>query len=106
MRKFALVFALGAASLFGATAVSAADTKANTTPVANVANETAQAVDMSSHRRHWRRWHHRRHVWGGPYYRSYGYYPYYNSYSYYRPAPVLSFSIGGGPRFHHHRHWW
>jgi hypothetical protein len=102
MKTLALSLAIGAATFVGATAVNAAPAQTQTqTPIASHSDSAVQATDMSSHRRHWRRWH-RHHHWGyRPYYRSYGYYqrPYYN------PGPAISFGFGGGPRWHH-RHYW
>lgn len=102
MKRLALSLAVGAAALLGASAVNAAPAqKQAQAPTASHSDSTVQATDMSSHRRHWRRHHHRH--WGHyrPYYRSYGYYqrPYYN------PGPAFSFSFGGGPRFHRHHYW-
>lgn len=103
MKKLALAFALGAATLFTGTAVNAADTAAKPDHAigATATADASQATEVSSrHRRHWRHRHwHRYHYGYRPYYRSYGYYP-----GYYAPAPVISF--GFGPRFHHRRHWW
>ena len=105
MQKFALSLAVGAAALLGASAVNAAPAqKQAQAPIASHSDTAVQDTDMSSHRRHWRRWH-RHHHWGHyhrPYYRSYGYYrPHY-----YNPGPSVSFSFGGGPRFHHRHHYW
>jgi hypothetical protein len=113
MNKLALTFAIGAATLLGASAVNAAPAQKQTQAPAAHSDTATQATDMSSrhrrwhHRHHHHRWHHRHHRhWGyAPYPRSYGYYP-----SYYRPAPVISFGFGGfgGGRHwghHHHRHW-
>ena len=108
MRKLALALAIGAASILGASAVSAAPVKKQTqAPAASHSDSAKQDTDMSSHRRHWRHrhWHHR-HSYYRPYYRSYGYYP-----RYYQPAPVISFGFGGGPRYgwgghrRHFHHW-
>jgi hypothetical protein len=103
MKKLALSLAVGAAALLGASAVNAAPAqKQAQAPIASDTGTTVQDTDMSSHRRHWRRHHHRH--WGHyrPYHRSYGYYqrPYYN------PGPAIGFSFGGGPRFHHRHHYW
>jgi hypothetical protein len=103
MQKFALSLAVGAAALLGASAVNAAPAQKQThAPIASHSDTAVQDTDMSSHRRHWRRWH-RHHHWGHyhrPYYRSYGYYrPHY-----YNPGPSVSFSFGGGPRYHHRHH--
>lgn len=100
MNKIALTLAVGALALCGVPAAQAASAQTQA-PIVADANPTVQNADMSSHRR---RWHRHRHVRIYPrYYRSYGYYrdPYY-----YRPAPVLrfGFGVGGGPRFHGHRH--
>jgi len=111
MRRLALSFAIGAAAVLGASTVNAAPAQEQTkAPVASHSDSANKATDMSSRYRHWRhrhyhhRWH--RHGYYRPYYRSYGYYP-----GYYRPAPVISFGFGGGPRYgwgghhHHWRHW-
>ena len=101
MKTLALSLAIGAATFVSATAVSAAPAQTKTqAPIASHSDSAVQGTDMSSHRRHWRRWH--GHHWGyRPYYRSYGYYPR----PYYNPGPAVSFSFGGGPRWHHGHHW-
>jgi hypothetical protein len=111
MKKLALSLAVGAAALLGASAVNAAPAqKQAQAPIASHSDSAVQDTDMSSHR--WRRWHRHHHHYGyyRPYYRSYGYYrpyrPYYRSYGYYRPGPGITFSFGGGPRFHHRHHYW
>jgi hypothetical protein len=104
MKKLALSLAVGAAALLGASAVSAAPAqKPGQAPIAAHSDTAVQDTDMSSHRRHWRRWHRHHHHWGHypRYYRSYGYHrPYY-----YNPGPSISFSFGGGPRWHRHHYW-
>jgi hypothetical protein len=126
MNRLTLSLAIGAAALLSASAVNAAPAQRQAqAPIASDA--IAKDTDMSSHRRHWRRWHGHHHHWGhhrwrphywghhhwAPSYRSYGYYrparvvryyrpaPIYYPYSYYRPAPVFSIGFGFGPRF-----WW
>jgi hypothetical protein len=104
MKTLALSLAVGAATLLGASAVNAAPAQKQTqAPIASH-DTSVNDTDMSSHRRHWRRWHRHHHHWGHHprYYRSYGYYrPHY-----YNPGPGISFSFGGGPRFHHRHHYW
>jgi hypothetical protein len=102
MQKFALSLAVGAAALLGASAVNAAPAqKQAQAPIASHSDTAVKDTDMSS--RHWRHRHY--HRWGHhrPYYRSYGYYP--RPY-YYNRGPSVSFSFGGGPRFHHRHHYW
>lgn len=106
MKKLALTFAIGAATLLGASAVNAAPAQKQTqAPIAH-SDTATQATDMSSrhrrwHRHHHHRWHHRHH------HRHWGYHPYPRSYGYYRPAPVITFGFGGGPRWgHRHYHHW
>jgi hypothetical protein len=100
MRKLAIVFAVGAAALFGGSAANASDD----TVKANAATDvTQQSTDISAHRRYYRHYGYRHYR---PYYRSYGYYaprryyggyggPYYGrGYGY--GGPSVSFSFGGG----------
>jgi hypothetical protein len=98
----ALAFAGGMASMPANAASSNGATKATSD------KQAVSDTDISSHRRHWRRYGH----YG---YRSYGYYRprpyYYRPYSYayypppyyyrpyYRPAPVFSIGFGFGPSF-------
>lgn len=68
MKKPALAFALGAATLFSGTSVNAAATAAKPDRIVNTINEGATVdasqatTDVSSRRRHWRH----RHVWHRP----------------------------------------
>lgn len=102
MKKLALVFAVGAAALFGGSAANAADNTVN----AKVApGATQSSTDFSSqHRhRHFHRHHHHRH-YGYRHYRpyygnSYGYAPrpYYGGYNrgYGYGGPGITFGFGG-----------
>lgn len=105
MKKLALVFAVGAAALFGGSAANAAD---NTVKAKAATGATQQSTDISAQRRHHRhyghRHHHHRH-YGYRHYRpyygnSYGYAPrpYYGGYNrgYGYGGPGISFSFGGG----------
>jgi hypothetical protein len=103
MKTIALSLAVGAAALLGSSAVNAAPAQKQTqAPIASHSDTAVKDTDISSHRRHWRRWHGHHHHWG--YYRPY-HRPYYRSYGYYRPGPSVSFSFGGGPRWHRHHYW-
>jgi hypothetical protein len=99
MRKLAIVFAAGAAALFGGSAANASD---DTVKAKAATDVTQQSTDISS-RRYYRSYGYRHYR---PYYRSYGYYaprryyggyggPYYGrGYGY--GGPSVSFSFGGG----------
>jgi hypothetical protein len=101
MRKLAIVFAVGAAALFGGSAANASD---DTVKAKAATDVTQQSTDISARRyhRHYGYRHYR------PYYRSYGYYtprryyggyggPYYGrGYGYGYGGPSVSFSFGGG----------
>ena len=92
MKKLAIVFALGAATLMGSSAANATDNSVKAkAPVA----ATQAPTDISSRHRHghWRghHRHHHRH-WGHHHYR-----PYHNSYGYYAPR---SHGYYGGPRYY------
>jgi hypothetical protein len=92
MKRLAIVFAVGAAALFGGSAANASD---NT-----VKGNTAQpSTDISSRGRH-HGYHHYRHGYRHGY-RHYGYRhyrPYYgNSYGYYAPRPYYGGYGYGGP---------
>ena len=104
MKKLALVFAVGAAALFGGSAANAAD---NTVKAKAATDAAQQSTDISAQRRH-RHYGHRYHG-----YRHYGYRPYRsyygNSYGYApRPyyggynrgygygGPAITFGFGGG----------
>jgi hypothetical protein len=100
MKAIAVSLALGALALCGVPSAQASSSQTRA-PAVGEAGTIVQDTDMSSHRRHWRRYH--RHVHYPRYYRSYGYYPQ----PYYRPAPVVRFGFGfGGPRYHRHWHHW
>ena len=100
MRKLAIVFAVGAAALFGGSAANASD---DTVKAKTATDVTQQSTDISAHRRYYRHYGYRHYR---PYYRSYGYYaprryyggyggPYYGrGYGY--GGPSVSFSFGGG----------
>jgi hypothetical protein len=99
MKKLALVFAVGAAALFGGAAANAADN----TVKAQAATGAAQSTDISAHRRHYRHRHVHRH-YGYRHYRpyygtSYGYAPrpYYGGYDrgYGYGGPAITFGFGG-----------
>jgi hypothetical protein len=99
MKKLALVFAVGAAALFGGAAANAADN----TVKAKAATNAAQSTDISAHRRHYRHRHVHRH-YGYRHYRpyygtSYGYAPrpYYGGYhrGYGYGGPAITFGFGG-----------
>jgi len=103
MKKLALVFAVGAAALFGGSAANAADN----TVKAKAATNAAQSTDISAQRRHYRHRHVQRHFghrhYGHrhhrPYYGArYGYAPrpYYGHRGYGFGGPVISFGFGGG----------
>ena len=96
MKKLAIVFALGAATLMGSSAVNAADNSVKaraSTDVTKSQTVTQTPTDISSRHRHgnWRGHHHRH--WGHRHYR-----PHYNSYNYYQPRPYGYY--GGGPRYY------
>ena len=111
MKKLALVFAIGAAALFGGSAANADDNAGKAKAAADV---TQQSTDISSqhrhrhhgHRHHGYRHHHHHHRHYGhrhyrPYYgNSYGYAPrpYYGGYNrgYGYGGPSISFGFGGG----------
>jgi hypothetical protein len=103
MKKLALVFAVGAAALFGGSAANAADT----TVKAKAATDVSQpSTDISAQRRH-RHYGHRHHGYRHyghrhyrPYYgNSYGYAPrpYYGGYhrGYGYGGPGITFGFGG-----------
>jgi hypothetical protein len=101
MKKLAIMFAVGAATLIGGSAAYAADNAVKAKPSTNV---TQSSTDFSSHRRHYRHWGHHHYR---PYYRSYGYYAprrygYYGGPRYYGGGPGISFSFGTGG----HRGWY
>ena len=104
MKKLALVFAVGAAALFGGSAANAAD---NTVKAKAATDVAQQSTDFSSRHRH----HHYGHRYHGhrhygyrnyrPYYgNSYGYAPrpYYGGYNrgYGYGGPGITFGFGGG----------
>ena len=103
MKKLALVFAVGAAALFGGSAANAAD---NTVKAKAATDVTQQSTDISSQRRH-RHYGHRHHGYRHygyrhyrPYYgNSYGYAPrpYYGGYNrgYGYGGPGITFGFGG-----------
>src|SRR6266850_2026463 len=106
MKKLAIVFAVGAAALFGGSAANAAD---NTVKAKAATGVTQSSTDISSRHRHWRRYHHYGYRHYRPYYRSYGYAPrpYYGGYGggyggpyygggYGYGGPGVTFSFGGG----------
>jgi hypothetical protein len=103
----ALAFAGGIASTSANAASSNGATKAT-----SERQQTVSDTDISSHRRHWRRYGYVR-PWRGAYPYRYSYYRprpyYYRPYSYasypppyyyrpYRPAPIFSIGFGFGPR--------
>ena len=103
MKKLALVFAIGAAALFGGSAANAAD---NTVKAKAATDVTQQSTDFSSRHRH-RHYGHRHHGYRHygyrhyrPYYgNSYGYAPrpYYGGYhrGYGYGGPGITFGFGG-----------
>ena len=103
MKKLALVFAVGAAALFGGSAANAAD---NTVKAKAATDVAQQSTDISSRHRH-RRYGHRHHGYRHygyrhyrPYYgNSYGYAPrpYYGGYNrgYGYGGPGITFGFGG-----------
>ena len=103
MKKLALVFAVGAAALFGGSAANAAD---NTVKAKAATDVTQQSTDFSSRHRH-RYYGHRHHGYRHygyrhyrPYYgNSYGYAPrpYYGGYNrgYGYGGPGITFGFGG-----------
>ena len=104
MKKLALVFAVGAAALFGGSAANAAD---NTVKAKAATDMAQQSTDFSSRHRHryyGHRYHGHRHYGYRnyrPYYgNSYGYAPrpYYGGYNrgYGYGGPGITFGFGGG----------
>jgi hypothetical protein len=103
MKKLAIVFAVGAAALFGGSAANAAD---NTVKAKAAAGVTQQSTDFSSRGRYYRHYGYRGYRHYGyrsyrPYYgNSYGYAPrpYYGGYGrgYGYGGPSVSFGFGGG----------
>ncbi len=103
MRKLALVFAVGAAALFGGSAANAADNAVKAKAATDV---TQQSTDISARRRH-RHHGHRHHGYrhygyrhSRPYYgHRYGYAPrpYYGGYNrgYGYGGPGITFGFGG-----------
>src|SRR5450432_4360277 len=86
MKKFAILFAVGAAALLGGSAANAADNNVT----AKAATDVAQSTDISSRGRHYRHY-------GYRHYRHYGYRsyrPYYSSYAY-APQPYYGGGYGG-----------
>jgi hypothetical protein len=100
MKKLAIVFAVGAAALFGGSAANAAD---NTVKAKAAAGVTQQSTDFSSRGRYYRHYGYRGYRHYGyrsyrPYYgNSYGYArrPYYGGYGYGGPSVTLGFGGGG-----------
>jgi hypothetical protein len=104
MRTFALVLAIGAATVLGSVTAEATEAR----PGPGATTRVSEAIDMSARHRGWRHrgWHHGHHVWHSPWryhwrpYRIYGYRPvyyrptfgfpprYYSSYAY-RQAPLM-----------------
>lgn len=104
MKKLALVFAVGAAALFGGSAANAAD---NTVKAKAAADVTQQSTDFSSRHRYYRHRHYGYRHYGYRHYRpyygtSYGYAPrpyyggYDRGYGYGYGGPSISFGFGGG----------
>ena len=92
MKKLAIVFAVGAASLMGGSAAYAADSAVKS----KSSTDAAQIpTDISAQYRH-RHWHGHHHHWRHRHYR-----PYYGSYNYYAPRPYGYYGhpryYGGGP---------
>ncbi|MEH2514703.1 hypothetical protein V1279_000276 [Bradyrhizobium sp. AZCC 1610] len=101
MKKLAVMFAVGAATLIGGSAAYAADNAVKAKPSTDVTQSriaTQSSTDFSAHRRYYRHWGHHHYR---PYYRSYGYYAprrygYYGGPRYYGGGPGISFSFGTG----------
>ena len=105
MKRLALVFAVGAAALFGGSAANAADNTVKAKAATDVAH---QSTDISAQRRHRHRHYGYRHGYRHygyrhhrPYYgNSYGYAPrpYYGGYNrgYGYGGPGITFGFGGG----------
>jgi hypothetical protein len=101
MKKLAIMFAVGAATLIGGSAAYAADNAVKAKPSTDVTQSRIapqSSTDFSSHRRYYRHWGHHHYR---PYYRSYGYYAprrygYYGGPRYYGGGPGISFSFGTG----------
>jgi hypothetical protein len=89
MKRLALVLAVSATALFGATAAKAGDDTVN----ASARTDASQSVDMSSRHRHWRHHHWRRHYGWHHHHWRYHHRPYYRSYGYYRHRPAFSFGF-------------
>jgi hypothetical protein len=103
MKKLAIVFAVGAASLMGGSAAYAADSAVKSKSSTGAAQpQSSTDISAQYRHRHWRGHHH--HHWGHRHYR-----PYYGSYNYYAPrrygyygpryyggGPGVTFSFGSG----------
>jgi hypothetical protein len=107
MKKLAIVFAVGAATLMGGSAAYAADNavKSKSSTDATQSRIAAQSPTDISAQYRYRHWHHRHYR---PYYGSYNYYAprrygyygprYYGGYGprYYGGGPGVTFSFGSG----------
>ena len=103
MKKLALVFAIGAAALFGGSTANAADNAVKAKATTDVAQHSTDISSRHRHRHYGHRHHGYRHYGYGhyrPYYgNSYGYAPrpYYGGYNrgYGYGGPGITFGFGG-----------
>jgi hypothetical protein len=102
MKKLAIVFAVGAATLMGGSAYAADNavkSKHSTDAAQSPTDISAQHRRHSRGHNHWRGHRHHRHY--RPYYRSHNYYAprrygYARPYGYYGGGPGITFSFGSG----------